>query len=79
MKEGGGGGANTKTGLYFEGEVDFLTFIKRQKNYNVKGNEIFYEWEVEDGKPYSDEDRILFVTGFIKGYLFLNQVEVCNG
>ena len=44
-----------------------------------KGNEIFYEWEVEDGKPYSDEDRILFVTGFIKGYLFLNQVEVCNG
>ena len=44
-----------------------------------KGNEIFYEWEVEDGKPYSDEDRQLFVTGWIQGYLFLNQVEVCNG
>jgi hypothetical protein len=44
-----------------------------------KGNEIFYSWEVEDGKAYSDEERVLFVTGFIKGYLFLNQMEVCNG
>jgi len=25
MKKGGIGGANTKTGLYFEGKVDFLT------------------------------------------------------
>lgn len=45
MKKGGIGGANTKTGLYFEGKVDFLTFIKRQKNYTVKGNEIFYNGE----------------------------------
>ncbi len=42
MKKGGIGGANTKTGLYFEGKVDFLTFIKKQKNYSVKGNQIFY-------------------------------------
>jgi len=42
MKAEGIGGANTKTGLYFEGKVDFLTFIKKQKNYDVKGNEIFY-------------------------------------
>lgn len=45
MKRGGIGGANTKTGLYFEGKVDFLTFIKRQKNYSVKGNTIFYNGE----------------------------------
>ena len=42
MKKGGIGGANTKTGLVFEGNVDFLTFIKNQKNYSVKGTEIFY-------------------------------------
>lgn len=45
MKQGGFGGANTKTGLYFEGKVDFLTFIKKQKNYTVRGNEIFYNKE----------------------------------
>ncbi|MBI2450655.1 MAG: hypothetical protein HYV47_03950 [Candidatus Nealsonbacteria bacterium] len=45
MKKGGIGGANTKTGLYFEGKVDFLSFIKKQKNYTVKGNEIFYNKE----------------------------------
>lgn len=45
MKKGGIGGANTKTGLYFEGDVDFLTFIKKQKNYSVKGNDIFYKGE----------------------------------
>lgn len=42
MKKHGIGGANTQTGLKFEGKVDFLTFIKRQKNYSVKGNTIFY-------------------------------------
>lgn len=42
MKKGGIGGANTKTGLAFEGDVDFITFIAKQKNYSVKGNEIFY-------------------------------------
>jgi len=45
MKKGGIGGANTKTGLSFEGNVDFLTFIKKQKNYSVKSNEIFYKKE----------------------------------
>lgn len=45
MKKGGIGGANTKTGLYFEGKVDFLTFIAKQQNYSVKGNTIFYNGE----------------------------------
>ncbi len=43
MKKGGIGGANTKTGLAFEGEVDFLTFIQKQKNYSVEDNTIFYK------------------------------------
>jgi len=45
MKKGGIGGANTKTGLYFEGKVDFLTFIQKQKDYSVKENTIFYKGE----------------------------------
>jgi hypothetical protein len=45
MKKGGIGGANTKTGLHFEGKVDFLTFIAKQQNYSVKGNTIFYNGE----------------------------------
>ncbi len=45
MKKGGVGGAKTKTGLYFEGEIDFLTFIKDQKDYSVKENIIFYKGE----------------------------------
>lgn len=45
MKKRGIGGANTKTGLYFEGKVDFLTFIKKQPNYRVDKNTIFYNKE----------------------------------
>jgi len=43
MKKGGLGGANTKTGLAFEGKVDFLTFIAKQKEYTTKEDEIFYK------------------------------------
>lgn len=42
MKKGGAGGANTMTGLLFEGKVDFLTLIAQQKGYSVKGNKILY-------------------------------------
>lgn len=42
MKKHGIGGTNTKTGLVFEGKVDFLTFIAKQKNYSIKGVKIFY-------------------------------------
>lgn len=42
MITGGIGGANTKTGLYFEEEADFLNLIKSQKGYSVVGNNIFY-------------------------------------
>ena len=48
---GGNGGANTQTGLAFEGEVDFLTFIAKQKDYTVKGNNIYYK-EKEVGMSF---------------------------
>ncbi len=35
MKEKGIGGANTKTGLVFEGKTDLATFLNKQKNYKV--------------------------------------------
>ena len=40
MKEGGTGGANTQTGLRFEGEVDFLTLIKQVPGYTVRQSPI---------------------------------------
>lgn len=42
MIKGGFGGANTKTGLHFEEESDFLNLIKKQKGYKVEENVIFY-------------------------------------
>lgn len=43
MKKNGIGGANTKTGLVFEGNTDLATFLNRQKDYRVdmRGN-VFY-------------------------------------
>ncbi|MCL1929659.1 hypothetical protein FWF93_00815 [Candidatus Saccharibacteria bacterium] len=38
MKAGGVGGANTKTGLVFEGETDLASFLSKQKDYSVKNN-----------------------------------------
>lgn len=50
MKENGIGGANTKTGLVFEGKTDLQTFLCEQKGYSCskspKGwTEIFYNKE----------------------------------
>lgn len=42
MKKGGIGGGNTKTGINFEGEVDFLTLIGKQPRYTIEGHDIFY-------------------------------------
>lgn len=43
MKKGGIGGAKTKSGLTFEGRIDFLTAIQKKSGYSVKGNVIFYK------------------------------------
>lgn len=38
MKENGIGGANTKTGLIFEGKTDLQTFLSLQNGYSCKSN-----------------------------------------
>ena len=43
MKTGGVGGANTKTGLIFEGKTDILTFLAKQKDYSVGENIVFFK------------------------------------
>ena len=43
-----------------------------------KGNELFYDWENKEKRnDLSDQDRIMFVTGFISAYLHYNNTEVC--
>lgn len=42
MIQGGVGGANTKTGLYYEGKVDLLTFIASKKGYSIKDNIVYF-------------------------------------
>jgi hypothetical protein len=46
MKTGGRGGANTKTGLVFEGKTDLTTFLSKQKHYSVEENDVFYKKEL---------------------------------
>lgn len=46
MKKGGIGGANTITGLIYEGKVDLATFLSEQKDYAVLGTDVFYKGEI---------------------------------
>ena len=43
MKKGGIGGANTKTGLIYEGKIDLLTFISSKNNYSVNNHRVFFK------------------------------------
>lgn len=51
MKKGGIGGANTKTGLTFEGKTDLATFLNNQKSYKVEGNNVLFNGK-EVGKVF---------------------------
>lgn len=42
MITGGAGGANTLTGLIFEGKVDLKTFLNGQPGYKVEGCTVYY-------------------------------------
>lgn len=42
MISGGKGGANTKTGLTFEGVADIESFLNEQDGYEVKDGNVFY-------------------------------------
>ena len=41
----GKGGANTKTGLVFEGETDLATFLNAQNGYQVRDGKVLYRGE----------------------------------
>jgi len=44
MKYKGLGGANTRTGLVFEGQTDLASFLSKQKGYEVlNGSKVFYQ------------------------------------
>ena len=43
MKKEGVGGCNTKTGLIYEGKVDLLHFLNKQKGYRVEGTNVYYK------------------------------------
>ena len=44
MRRGGIGGANTKTGLSFEGKVDLISFLSKQRGYRIKDDiDIYYK------------------------------------
>lgn len=43
MIKGRTGGANTLTGLVYEGKVDLATFLNQQQGYRVVENTVFYQ------------------------------------
>lgn len=63
---GGKGGANTKTGLIFEGKTDLSQFLNSQKGYEVDENgNVFFEGELVG--------RIFKKYGF---YKFLEELDI---
>ena len=46
MKKGGIGGANTHTGIEFEGKVDLIKRFEELKDYDVRQNIIYYKDEI---------------------------------
>lgn len=60
MKRGGIGGANTKTGISFEGKVDLLERLDSLPGYDAKGNTIIYLGE-EVAYSYRKNSLYLFL------------------
>lgn len=46
MRYKGIGGANTKTGLIFEGNTDLSTFLNSQEKYEIKNGKVYYDDEL---------------------------------
>lgn len=65
MKYKGKGGANTKTGLVFEGKTDLGTFLNSQKDYVVTDGNVFFKGELVA--------RIFKKYGF---YVFLEEMNI---
>ncbi len=60
MKKGGVGGANTKTGIVFEGRVDLLVKLNELPGYKVVGNTIYYNDE-EVARSYRKNALYIFL------------------
>lgn len=60
MKKGGIGGANTKTGLLYEGHVDLLTFISSRKDYLVKNHSVLYKGK-EVAKTFKKHELYVYL------------------
>lgn len=79
MVKKGIGGANTKTGLAFEGEKEWCSFLKKQENYEIKNMveahnknkndafEVFYK-----GKHVANIFKKHAIYGYLKKYHNLN-------
>lgn len=63
MIANGIGGANTKTGLVFEGKVDLATFLSQQSGYIVDS----------DGKVFYDDELVAQIFKKHKFYSFLEE------
>lgn len=46
MKLGGVGGANTRSGLLYEGKTDLSTFLSSQTGYSVENGKVFFKGEL---------------------------------
>ena len=60
MKKGGIGGANTQTGIHFEGRVDILKKLAELPGYKINGNIIYYEDE-EVARSYRENSLYVFL------------------
>ena len=65
MVKDSGGGANTKTGLVFEGKVDLSTFLEQQKGYTISEDKVLFNGETVA--------RVFKKHGF---YKFLNEYGI---
>jgi hypothetical protein len=61
----GKGGANTKTGLVFEGTTDLSEFLNSQKGYNVENGNVYFKEKLVG--------RIFKKHGF---YVFLDELQI---
>ena len=62
MKKGGIGGANTQTGIHFEGRVDILKKLAELPGYKINGNIIYYEDE-EVARSYRENSGYTYPVG----------------
>src|SRR5574344_1677300 len=65
MIEGGIGGANTKTGLLFEGKTDLSSFINQQKDYKVENDTVYFKGE-----------KVARIFKKFKFYTFLEELNI---